>query len=267
MMASHPNLGSLSVINNYYGTNMNVLTRDMKNENMERGDIIETGAVNMMRHPYLMRHMSIMAEDSPLLNPYAGGTKRKRSCGNSFYEFWIWYSFQIENRPLVTKVITAGCLVGTANFASQILSHFYHKGIPVPPMNWYQTFEFCLMGLLLHAPVTHYYYLLLDGVFPPTPSPWTIVTIIKLLIDQLIFAPIFLAAVFIFLDVMDGKSIKVIRHHFASDWFSTLVDNWKLWVPASFFNLSFCPPCYRVLFSNIIFFVWSIVLSFLIHPD
>lgn len=266
-MASHPNLGALCIIENYYGTNMNVvITRDMNNGNIEKGDI-EAEGQRPVDHPKMMKHLSIMGEDSPLLNPHLGGTKRKNSCGTSLCEFWKWYSFQIEDRPLVTKVITAGILVGTANFASQILPILYQKGLPVLSINWYQIWEFFLMGLLLHAPVTHYYYLLLDGILPPTPTPWTFVTLFKLLIDQLIFAPTFLAAVFVFLDVMDGKSIEGVRHHLALDWCSTLVVNWKLWVPASFFNLSFCPPCYRVLFSNITFFVWSIILSLLMHHN
>jgi hypothetical protein len=268
-MASHPNLGALCVIENYYGTNMNVVITQAADHatNLEEGKMTTGGQRLLAEQPRLIKHLSIMGEDSPLLNPHSIGLQRKKLSRYSLCAFWKWYTFQIEDRPLVTKAITAGILVGMGSFASQCLPILYQKELTISSINWYQTWEFCLMGVLLQAPVTHYYYIFLDDFLPPTPTPWTSVTLIKLLIDQLIFAPTFLAAVFIFLDVMDGKSIEGIRHHLISDWCSTIVANWKLWVPATFFNLAFCPPCYRVLFSNIIFFVWSIILSTLIHHN
>jgi hypothetical protein len=189
---------------------------------------------------------------------------------------WKWYTFQIEDRPLITKVVTAGILVGMGNLASQCIpmvvyqhQNHHHGTGPLSsysPVNWYQTWEFILMGSFLQAPITHYYYLYLDQYLPPTPSPWTITTFIKLMIDQLIFAPTFLASVFVFLDIMDGKSAIGIWDHLTSDWCTTVVTNWKLWVPSTFINLAFCPPCFRVLFANVIFFIWSIILSSLMHP-
>jgi Mpv17 / PMP22 family. len=266
-MASHPNLGTLCIVENYHGTNMNVvITQDVNHTDLEEGGSA-AGDQGLVDHPRLMKHLSIMGEDSPLLNPHAIGMKRNKSSTSSCCAFWKWYSFQIEDRPLVTKAITAGILVGLGSFASQCLPTFYQNGLTSSSINWYQIWEFCLMGVLLQAPVTHYYYLFLDDFLPPTPSPWTSVTLIKLLIDQLVFAPSFLAGVFVFLDVMDGKSIEGIWQHLVSDWCSTIVANWKLWVPATFINLAFCPPCYRVLFSNITFFVWSIILSTLMHHD
>ena len=256
---------------------------------------LEEGELRFGDEPNLIRHMSIMAEDSPLLNPpYFIRRERKRreqsSSGNLLAcikrrrrgmslasSLWKWYSFQIDDRPLITKVVTAGILVGMGNLASQCIpmvvsqlqNHHHHGTGPLSsysPVNWYQTWEFILMGSLLQAPITHYYYLYLDEYLPPTPSPWTITTFIKLMIDQLIFAPTFLASVFVFLDIMDGKSAMGIWDHLTSDWCTTVVTNWKLWVPSTFINLAFCPPCFRVLFANVIFFIWSIILSSLMHP-
>ena len=39
----------------------------------------------------------------------------------------------------------------------------------------------------------------------------------------------------------------------------------KLWLPASFVNLAFVKPSLRVLFENVVFFVWTIILSVILH--
>ena len=39
----------------------------------------------------------------------------------------------------------------------------------------------------------------------------------------------------------------------------------KLWLPASAVNLAFVEPKYRVLFVNVVFFMWIIVLSVLLN--
>ena len=41
--------------------------------------------------------------------------------------------------------------------------------------------------------------------------------------------------------------------------------NWALWIPASAVNIAFCPPQLRVLFTNVVFFGWSIVLSLIVN--
>lgn len=50
----------------------------------------------------------------------------------------------------------------------------------------------------------------------------------------------------------------VVAQHFSTDKFS---NSRSIWPFASFINLNFVPQQYRVLFSNMIGFFWSIVLS------
>lgn len=39
----------------------------------------------------------------------------------------------------------------------------------------------------------------------------------------------------------------------------------KLWIPASLINMSFVKPSLRVLYVNVIFFVWTIILSIMLN--
>ena len=41
----------------------------------------------------------------------------------------------------------------------------------------------------------------------------------------------------------------------------------KLWVPATFVNIAFCPPVLHVLFLNCVFFFWSIFLLLKLNKE
>ena len=53
------------------------------------------------------------------------------------------------------------------------------------PNDWARTGRMAALGLCM-GPVTHYWYLILDGVFPAT---WGMTVVKKVLADQLIMAP------------------------------------------------------------------------------
>eukprot|EP00980_Cylindrotheca_fusiformis_P015339 scaffold4291_cov75-Cylindrotheca_fusiformis.AAC.1 len=213
-----------------------LLETNIDNDNDDDNEI----TTDIHHRPMMITHLSIMREDSPLLG--GGSTpeinKKKQKQKRNWYKTssWmirsLWKSYQesIDRYPLWTKCWTSGILTSLGDL----------------------------------APISHYYYLALDEKFPPTPYPWTKTTLIKLMIDQLLFAPSFLLVVFVFLDVLDGQMYDAMGHHLQQDFGSTLIANWKLWLPATIINLAFVSPEYRVLYSNIIFFVWTILLAMLV---
>jgi peroxisomal membrane protein 2 len=214
-------------------------------------------------------HMSIaMDESSPLLasvydiSAQTDVTKQVESTTCCWKRTWQWYEGRLQAAPVLTKSITSALLTGAGDLAGQVMEHTVHAGKSSSSLDWYRTACFFLMGFLLQAPVTHYYYLLLDAKLPPTATPWTRTTLIKFLIDQLLFAPLFTVGIFVFLDTLQNQNLV---EHLRHDYVTTLIANWKLWVPASLINMAFCPPKLRVLYCNVIFFVWSICLSLLFN--
>jgi len=67
--------------------------------------------------------------------------------------------------------------------------------------------------------------------------------------------------IFAFLGFLEGKNADAIKEQLDDDYTDTMLANWKLWLPATFVNIGFCPPILRVLFLNVVFFFWSIYLS------
>ena len=41
----------------------------------------------------------------------------------------------------------------------------------------------------------------------------------------------------------------------------------KLWIPASIVNIAFVQPSLRVLFVNVVFFFWTIILSLMLNQS
>lgn len=182
-------------------------------------------------------------------------------------EAWNAYNNALVQDPLITKSVTASVILGAADLTGQILENNKKSDAEDTPIDLARVARFALFGLILQAPWNHYYYLYLDGVLPPTEDPFTATTGIKVIIDQFVQAPIFTVIIFVFLGLLEGKSINDIKSQLDADYKDTMLANWKLWVPATMVNLAFCPPVLRVLFLNCVFFFWSIFLSLKLNSD
>lgn len=165
------------------------------------------------------------------------------------------YHGWLERHPLLVKCVTAMILLGLANFVEQSLSQ-YNK------LDWVRVLHFAVYGLVLQAPFSHYYYYWLDTTFPPTEYPWTRRTFLKVVIDQSLQAPLFTLMTFFFLDYVErGLSWHDFVLQVQQRYGPTLIANWQLWIPATIINLGLVPPIYRVLYLNVVFFIWCIILS------
>jgi len=184
-----------------------------------------------------------------------------------FEDAWSSYLTALESDPLLVKSITAGIILGAADLSGQAIQSTLaandESGTTVSSdgVDIARFLRFAFFGFILQAPWNHFYYLALDGALPPTEEPFTATTGIKVAIDQFVQAPIFTVIIFSFLGFLEGKSTEDIKQQLDDDYVDTMLANWKLWVPATFVKIAFCPPILRVLFLNVVFFFWSIFLS------
>uniref|UniRef100_A0A7S2XVN5 Peroxisomal membrane protein 2 n=1 Tax=Fibrocapsa japonica TaxID=94617 RepID=A0A7S2XVN5_9STRA len=186
---------------------------------------------------------------------------------------WDSYLAALESQPLITKSITAAAILPAADFSAQLLEkqkETDEKSIDSKESDGIdaaRVLRFSIFGLLLQAPWNHFYYLYLDSAIPPTEDAFTTTTAVKVFIDQFVQAPVFTVLIFVALGLLEGKALSSIRTQLKDDYWSTLQANWKLWVPAATFNLAFCPPQLRVLFTNLVFFFWSIFISLVVNKE
>lgn len=159
---------------------------------------------------------------------YQGNLKKEHSDTSlnlGIGEAWDAYNSALESDPLLVKSVTAGFILGCADFAGQ----FFEKsqGKSDDGIDFARAFRFAVFGLVLQAPWNHFYYLLLDSQIPPTPEPFTPTNGVKVFIDQFIQAPIFTVLIFVFLGALEGKSIEKIQDQLKTDYKDTIVANCK----------------------------------------
>lgn len=90
------------------------------------------------------------------------------------------YTNSLESNPLLTKSVTAGCILGLADFAGQVFEPSSESDSSESEgVDFGRAGRFAFFGLVLQAPWNHFYYQLLDGALPPTADPFTGTTAIK----------------------------------------------------------------------------------------
>jgi hypothetical protein len=165
----------------------------------------------------------------------------------------------LEEKPVLTKCVTSGFLSFTADFICQTNEQYAKKKGMVFSFKYdvYRLLRFTFLGTALVGPILHSWYGLLVKKLPGNSM---LATIQRLALDQLVFAPVFLPTFFACNLILEGRPENIIKK-IETDWFSTVVANWSLWVPSQFINFKFIPPQFQVLFSNSVGLLWNIYLS------
>ncbi|CAN0017949.1 unnamed protein product [Discosporangium mesarthrocarpum] len=182
-------------------------------------------------------------------------------------ELWDSYLASLDAAPLLTKSLTAGFIFPAADAAAQVLDKGDGGSTDSDAWDLNRSLRWLIFGFFVQAPWNHYFYVLLDGVLPPTPDPFTVTTGVKVVIDQFIQAPIFTVIIFAVLGFLEGKGVDDVKRQLGKDYKSTMLANWGVFVPAAVVNLAFCPPQLRVLFLNGVFFCWTVFLSTVLNKE
>jgi len=128
-------------------------------------------------------------------------------------------------------------------------------------IDWHRVVKFTALGTFLVGPTLHVWYGFLARRIP---SPGFTGTIYRLALDQLVFAPCFIPVFFASALALDGTPDLIIPK-IKSDWFTTVMANYAVWVPAQFLNFKYIPPSFQVLFSNSVGFGWNIYFSYMTY--
>ncbi|RAL43174.1 hypothetical protein DM860_009956 [Cuscuta australis] len=177
-----------------------------------------------------------------------GGDEGKRS-------FLTWYFTLLEKYPMCTKAITSALLTCIGDLICQLWSD------QVPPFDGMRTFRFTLLGLVLVGPSLHFWYLYLSRLVTTTGASGAV---LRLLLDQLVFAPVFIGVFLSTLVTLEGQPSQVIPK-LQQVWASAVLANWQLWIPFQFFNFRFVPQQFQVLAANFIALIWNVILSYKAH--
>ena len=167
-----------------------------------------------------------------------------------------WYGRQLTERPLITKVLTAGVVFSTGDLLSQ-------KALSSDRINFKRTAYFAAMGMCYYAPLLHWNFsIMLPKIAPITPGcNMTVITLKKLAFDQFIFAPVITAGFFPLINLLEGRGLEAGISALKEKYMSTMAFNMMLWLPAASLNFYFVPIPYQVLFVNLVSVGYNCMLS------
>ena len=171
------------------------------------------------------------------------------------------------SNALLKAALTSGGLSLSGDAVAQLLAAHYaaptpptKKGKATPPPPSFDTSRAARMfgfGFLFYGPYQHWWYCALDGVLPGR-SVGAFVG--KVAANQLLLAPVVLAAVFSWTLTLTGRAADV-PAKVQADLVPTMVNGWKFWVPVAAANFYAVPLESRVLFMSVAGVVWTAYLS------
>ncbi|CAN1337533.1 Protein sym-1 [Linum perenne] len=176
--------------------------------------------------------------------------------GNN-WSLLLWYLSLLAKYPVLTKAVTSGLL----NFLGDVICQLVID--KAPSLDFKRTSRFAFLGLVLVGPALHFWYLYLSKLvtIPGAAGAFT-----RLVLDQFIFAPVFLGLFLSTLVVLEGRPSQVVPK-LQQELFSSVVANWQLWIPFQFLNFRFMPQQFQVLGANVIALVWNVIFSFKAHKE
>ncbi|KAF8007105.1 hypothetical protein BT93_K1186 [Corymbia citriodora subsp. variegata] len=178
------------------------------------------------------------------------------SSGNN-WSLLSWYLNLLAKYPVVTKAVTSALLTFLGDLICQLVID------QAPSLDLKRNFLFTFLGLVLVGPTLHFWYLYLSRL---VTVPGASGAIMRLLLDQFIFSPLFIGVFLATLVTLEGRPSDVVPK-LQQEWFSAVLANWKLWIPFQFLNFRFVPQQFQVLAANVIALVWNVILSFKAHKE
>lgn len=171
--------------------------------------------------------------------------------------FIATYTRYLNEYPVLTKSLTSLVIAGAGdivcqNFDANLKEFSFHRFI-----------NMCIMGGVLVGPGLHFWYMNLAKWVPGTS---TIAVIKRLALDQLLWAPAFIATFFSLMAVLQGKGHEI-PQRLQTTYPDAVLANWKLWPAAQIINFKFVPLQHQVMYSNVIAVFWNAYLSWATNRD
>ena len=170
---------------------------------------------------------------------------------------------QLEHSPLLTKAITSSCVAGSGDVSCQFILHKHQQdGADSSPfvLDRARAGRFATLGLFIIGPVSHYWY---AKVMKLVPGSGVAVTVKRVLLDQVGFAPLFIPTMFMSSKALEGHSPSSAFRDLKASFAEIYKNNLFLWPAAMAINFSLVPPQFQVLFSNAVGLFWNSYLSFM----
>ncbi|KAL3268189.1 hypothetical protein HHI36_007315 [Cryptolaemus montrouzieri] len=161
------------------------------------------------------------------------------------------YFNQLYSNPIRTNAVSGAVIAAGGNYASQFLA-----GKKV--INHQTILAYGAFGLLFGGSIPHMFYIGLDKIIPEEAG---MAIMKRLLVERLIYTPLFQAFYLYTLARLEGKDHTTALRQLESLYWTVLTSSWKYISIIEFLNQIVVPPMVRVFVINLIAFFWTIYVS------
>jgi len=164
--------------------------------------------------------------------------------------------------PVLAKSVTSGVAYIAGDLMAQAIGG---KRIDV-----FRCSHNALAGFVLHGPLLHYWILLLEGPFSQffwNPNGWRCI-MMKVVLDQTIFAATLNTAYAVFLGLLAGKRPKETLADVRQTLPMAMWSSWRFWPFVHLVTYSpLLPIQLKVLWNDVVEVAWVAILSFVVNAN
>ncbi|KAF2199922.1 hypothetical protein GQ43DRAFT_375095 [Delitschia confertaspora ATCC 74209] len=129
-----------------------------------------------------------------------------------------------------------------------------------PPFDFERLTRFMAYGFLM-APIQHRWFSILSRTFPVSKTAAFVPALKRVAFDQLLFAPLGLAAFFSFMTVAEGGGKRALTRKFQDVYVPALKANYMVWPAVQIINFRLMPIQFQLPFVSTVGIAWTAYLS------
>lgn len=167
------------------------------------------------------------------------------------------YTRLLHERPIITNALTASTFMLAGDLISQALVQQRDH------IDYGQTVRFAIAGFMFVGPVARTCLVTIDKLFGATSSAKVLGK--KLLLDQCVFAPAFLAGNISLLTLLKTRSTQEVKQEIKRSYVKLLKLNYTFWPFVQMLNFYFIPLAYRVVFGSCAALIWNTLFSYKLY--
>jgi len=164
------------------------------------------------------------------------------------------YGLSLNLRPISTKSLSSAIGFILGDFIAQMITRNFKYDL-------IRSIRIGAFGALIHGPCGHLFFSLLEKKLP---GGGVGVVTLKVIIDQLIWSPLFATLLISFLGITSGCAPYQIYKIISASLKPLVLLSWMIWPLAHFFNFRIVPTKHRLLYSNIIQLIYNVIACYIV---
>ncbi|XP_059286657.1 uncharacterized protein LOC132040062 [Lycium ferocissimum] len=168
--------------------------------------------------------------------------------------FLGWYLGALESRPIITKSISSAIIYAASDVTSQMITMS-----PSDSLDIIRTLRMAGFGLLILGTAQHHWFGFVARVLPKRDI---ISTLKKLLMGQLLFAPVINSIFFSFNAALQGENGEEIVARLKRDLLPTMMNGLMYWPLCDFLTYKVIPVHLQPLANSAFAYAWTIYLTY-----